>query len=55
MPVFWAAVVCNVVAAVLAVFWLKPRVTRLVKQQAAAPQSDGSMTQEATTRTAVAE
>ena len=34
LPVFWTAVVCNVVAAALAVFWLKPRVTRLVKQQA---------------------
>jgi OFA family oxalate/formate antiporter-like MFS transporter len=33
LPVFWAAVVCNVAAAALAVLWLKPRVTRLVKQQ----------------------
>jgi OFA family oxalate/formate antiporter-like MFS transporter len=31
-PVFWAAVVCNVTAAMLAVFWLKPRVGLLVKQ-----------------------
>jgi len=29
IPVFWAAVVCNVVAATLAVLWLKPRVARL--------------------------
>jgi MFS transporter, OFA family, oxalate/formate antiporter len=36
LPVFWAAVACNVTAAALAVFWLKPRVARLVKQQAAA-------------------
>jgi OFA family oxalate/formate antiporter-like MFS transporter len=36
LPVFWAAVGCNVTAAALAVFWLKPRVTRLVKEQAAA-------------------
>lgn len=36
LPVFWAAVVCNITAAALAVFWLKPWVTRLVKQQAAA-------------------
>ncbi|MGH9843717.1 MAG: oxalate/formate MFS antiporter [Blastocatellia bacterium] len=35
LPVFWAAVACNVVAAALAVLWLKPRVTRLVKQQVA--------------------
>ncbi len=34
-PVFWAAVACNVIAAALAVLWLKPRVTRLLKQQAA--------------------
>src|SRR5215510_7557617 len=34
LPVFWAAVVCNVIAAALAVFWLKPRVTCLLKKQA---------------------
>jgi OFA family oxalate/formate antiporter-like MFS transporter len=34
--VFWAAVACNVIAAALAVLWLKPRVTRMLKQQAAA-------------------
>jgi MFS transporter, OFA family, oxalate/formate antiporter len=35
-PVFWTAVACNVIAAALAVLWLKPRVTRMLKQQAAA-------------------
>jgi MFS transporter, OFA family, oxalate/formate antiporter len=40
VPVFWAAVACNVTAAALAVFWLKPRVTRLMKQQEAALQSE---------------
>jgi len=35
LPVFWAAAACNVIAAALAVFWLKPRVTRLSKKQAA--------------------
>src|SRR5499427_181040 len=29
IPVFWTAVACNVIAAALAVFWLKPRVARL--------------------------
>jgi OFA family oxalate/formate antiporter-like MFS transporter len=33
LPVFWAAVGCNVTAAGLALFWLKPLVTRLVKEQ----------------------
>ena len=33
IPVFWAAVVCNVIAAGLAVFWLKPRVARLVQAE----------------------
>jgi OFA family oxalate/formate antiporter-like MFS transporter len=32
-PVFWAAVACNVIAALLAVFWLKRRVGHLVKGQ----------------------
>jgi hypothetical protein len=31
--VFWAAVACNVVAASLALLWLKPRVARLIKEQ----------------------
>jgi MFS transporter, OFA family, oxalate/formate antiporter len=35
LPVFWTAVACNIIAAALAVLWLKPRVTRLMKQQAA--------------------
>ena len=34
LPAFWTAVAFNVTAAALAVFWLKPRVTRLVKEQA---------------------
>ena len=33
IPVFWSAVACNVIAAGLALLWLKPRVTRLVKEQ----------------------
>ncbi len=33
VPVFWAAVLCNITAAALAVFWLKPRVGRLIKMQ----------------------
>jgi MFS family permease len=37
LPVFWAAVACNVTAAALAVLWLKPMVTRLVKGQASVP------------------
>lgn len=36
LPVFWAAVACNVTAAALAIFWLKPQVTRLVNREAAA-------------------
>src|SRR5215831_6230361 len=31
VPVFWAAVACNVIAAGLAVLWLKPRVAKLIK------------------------
>jgi OFA family oxalate/formate antiporter-like MFS transporter len=33
IPVFWAAVACNVIAAALAVVWLKPRVARLAKAE----------------------
>jgi OFA family oxalate/formate antiporter-like MFS transporter len=33
LPAFWTAVAFNVTAAALAVFWLKPRVTRLIRQQ----------------------
>src|SRR5215510_13853258 len=48
-PVFWAAVACNVIAAALAVFWLKPRVTRLMKKQEALEAAGAtSTTQEAT-------
>jgi MFS family permease len=36
LPVFWAAVACNVTAAALAILWLKPQVTRLVNREAAA-------------------
>ena len=35
VPVFWTAVVCNVVAAALAVLWLKPRVAKLIREQLA--------------------
>jgi OFA family oxalate/formate antiporter-like MFS transporter len=31
LPVFWTAVVCNVIAAGLAVLWLKPRVAKLIE------------------------
>jgi OFA family oxalate/formate antiporter-like MFS transporter len=34
LPVFWVAVACNVTAAALALIWLKPRVRRLIKEQA---------------------
>jgi OFA family oxalate/formate antiporter-like MFS transporter len=33
IPVFWGAVACNVIAAGLAMLWLKPRVARLVREQ----------------------
>ena len=33
LPAFWTAVAFNVTAAALAVFWLKPRVTRLVSEE----------------------
>jgi OFA family oxalate/formate antiporter-like MFS transporter len=36
IPVFWTAVACNVIAAGLAVFWLKPRVARLVEAETSA-------------------
>lgn len=36
LPVFWLAVACNVVAAGLAVLWLKPLIARLIKEQAPA-------------------
>ena len=38
LPVLTAAVVCNIVAAALAVFWLKPLVTRLIKEQSVSPE-----------------
>jgi MFS family permease len=37
IPVFWAAVTCNVIAAALAVLWLKSRVARLIKEQTSQP------------------
>jgi OFA family oxalate/formate antiporter-like MFS transporter len=37
IPVFWAAVACNVIAAALALLWLKPRVARLVREQTSEP------------------
>ena len=43
LPVLTAAVLCNVAAAALAAFWLKPLVKRLMSEQAASqalPQSD---------------
>ena len=33
LPVFWLAVGCNVIAAGLALLWLKPRVARLIREQ----------------------
>ena len=40
IPVFWGAVACNVIAAGLAVLWLKPRVARLVNEQTGEPQTE---------------
>jgi OFA family oxalate/formate antiporter-like MFS transporter len=37
IPVFWAAVGCNVIAAALAVLWLKPRVERMIREQTTEP------------------
>jgi hypothetical protein len=37
IPVFWGAVACHVIAAGLALLWLKPRVARLVREQAGEP------------------
>jgi OFA family oxalate/formate antiporter-like MFS transporter len=39
IPVFWGAVACNVIAAALALLWLKPRVARLVREQTGESQS----------------
>src|SRR5262245_4798184 len=56
LPVFWTAVACNIIAAALAVLWLKPRVTRLIKQQAATLQGEDATakTQEAVVHTVTA-
>ena len=32
-PVFWSAVLCNVIAAGLALLWLKPRVARVLREE----------------------
>jgi OFA family oxalate/formate antiporter-like MFS transporter len=37
LPVFWIAIACNVLAAALAVLWLKPRVARLLREQTETP------------------
>ena len=37
VPVFWAAVACNVIAAGLAVLWLKPRVAKLMRDETSLP------------------
>ncbi len=37
VPVFWTAVFCNVIAAGLAVLWLKPRVAKLIAAQSSVP------------------
>ena len=55
LPVFWTAVACNIIAAALAVFWLKPQVKRLVKKQAALEVAGATSTaQEATAHTPAA-
>ena len=38
-PVFWSAVMCNVIAAGLAVLWLKPRVARVLREETETPPS----------------
>ena len=38
-PVFWSAVLCNVIAAGLAIFWLKPRVARVLREETDPPRS----------------
>jgi OFA family oxalate/formate antiporter-like MFS transporter len=40
VPVFWSAVACNVIAAGLAVFWLKPRVARVLREETETPHSE---------------
>ena len=37
IPVFWSAVACNVIAAGLAVLWLKPRVARRMREETTVP------------------
>src|SRR5438067_8981894 len=38
-PVFWSAVLCNVIAAGLALLWLKPRVARVLREETEQPDS----------------
>ena len=38
-PVFWSAVLCNVIAAGLALLWLKPRVARVLREETDVPDS----------------
>src|ERR1041384_6718104 len=38
-PVFWSAVLCNVIAAGLALVWLKPRVARVLREETEEPDS----------------
>lgn len=45
LPVLWAAVVCDLVAATLAIFWLKPLVTKMI----ARTKQDAVMTEVAAT------
>ena len=40
MPVLWVAIACDLVAVALALFWLKPLVTRLVNQQVSTPEEE---------------
>jgi MFS family permease len=44
LPVFWAAIACNVIAAALAVLWLKPRVAKLMREQTEAPSAIPELT-----------
>src|SRR5438874_12311568 len=38
-PVFWSAVLCNVIAAGLAIFWLKTGVARVLREETDPPPS----------------
>lgn len=43
IPVFWGAVACNVIAASLALLWLKPRVARSVREQTSESQLESTL------------